>query len=508
MINFSKERQTFSPKLYIKKIPFHLDTRAISRVRTTGQFLGVALLTAFVTYTFLNNITPFGITVFATLQENNERISDLGPKNRVTTEIISGEKLTKLNHDLIYFSTEMPFQFDQATVKLTFQNSAPDQTVSLGFQDQENWHYATKPFDIPLLNSLSWNHTGKNPVLYQKEQIFESVDNFFADLPKNAFIGTYEYELDETKASSIKLADYAPQSQGTIIDTPLRGRHVFYTYLENEPFTFTIEKQDLNWYEDPDPMIVKIYKDAALVFQATAEDDGITDNSRKSQTPQMIQIKNPGPDLPESGVYKIIIDANTDTVIKRISTNLHKIVLQGPLFPAGNHEVYPTVVDQTIPTNLYTNALTLSAITYHTAGRQTILAGEKAIPLDTIKTDHLFTPKETFTNVTLPKNDIVLNGFQGYFAFSENQFFLPANYHTVPITKKEDLQLVDYVVADYTPSQSTGAWKTNERTFNLENAFIKDGRLKWLIKAPKLQENNHTLIIKDIEITFHKKPWL
>jgi len=168
MINIFKSGNRF-PKLYLKEFPFHLNDRAKQRMQIVGQFLGTVLLTAFIAYIFLNNITPFGVTMHYNLGQEENNISELGPKNRVRTENQNGQKTFYQTHDLAYFSTNMPFIFDTATVKITYKNPDPNQIISLGFQDQEVWHYDTKPLEVPFLNNLPWSPDGKDPVLYQRE---------------------------------------------------------------------------------------------------------------------------------------------------------------------------------------------------------------------------------------------------------------------------------------------------------------------------------------------------
>lgn len=493
---------------YLKELPFHLDKKALERLRIAGQFLGIILLTAFVAYIFLVNIMPFGITVHYNLQQNDKAISPLGPKNRVKIESINGQNIFHQTHDLIYFTTKMPFAFDDATVKITYRNPSDDQTIALGFRDQNTWHYDTKPMDIPFFNNLSWSAIGTSPpILYQRNQTFGTVENFLTNPPKNALIGTYAYDT-AIGSTAPTMQDYKPSTTGTIIDTPLRGKHTFSVYLKKEPFRITIEKQDLNWYDDPDPVTVNVYKDQDLVYQVIADDDGIIDNSQKTLAPQEITIQNPGPDLPEDGIYKIVIDANADTIIKKITTNLHKIVFSGSLFPAGNSQSYGTVISSTSATTFYTNALLLSATSFHETGLQTITVGNQVVPITRVKNTYPITPKDDITKVSIPNGDIVLNGFQGYFAFSEDQFFEPTKYHILPITSKDDVNLVDYIIADYFPPQKIEDWQIAERTFDIRSAFIKNGTLSWLIMAPHLKENNHEILIGNIDVTFHKKPWI
>lgn len=504
----SNKEKAFSPRYYLKDIPFFVNKSAMYRVRTAGQFLGLILFTTIVGFTFFNNTTPLGVTLQYAMEQDTKNISKLSPKDRVKTEIVNGETLLKQIGDIVYFNTEMPFQFDYATVRVFFKNPSLEQTFSIGFQDREEWHYDTKPYDIPYINPLSWTKNGNDPVLYQRDRKYVSVDDFINNPPLDSIIGTFEHETNIGNLSQYRIPTYNPQLQETIIDTPLRGKHTIYAYLEKEKFNMTIIKQDLNWYEDTDVAKIKIYKDEDLVYQVTIEDDGIQDSSKKILPAQEITINNPGNELPENGVYKIVIDANGDTIIKKIKTNLHKIVFANSIFPVTNKDVYPGVAATTSATTVYTNALTLSATTYHDQGKQNILVGNQVLGVNTLHSASYLAPKENISEVIIPQNDVVLNGFLGYFAFERDQFFLPTKYHILPITKAEDVELVDYILTDYLPSRTEGEWQVNEQTFDLRTAYIKDGKLSWIIKAPKLKERGGEIIIKDIQITFHKRGWL
>src|SRR5690242_14800654 len=99
-------------RLYLKEFPFHLNEKAKHRVKLAGEFSGIVVLTAFLVYVFLNNITPFGITIHYSLLQNSPNLSNPGPKNRVKIENTNGQLTFHQLHDLVYFTTAMPFQFD------------------------------------------------------------------------------------------------------------------------------------------------------------------------------------------------------------------------------------------------------------------------------------------------------------------------------------------------------------------------------------------------------------
>ncbi|MBA3285383.1 MAG: hypothetical protein H0U27_10055, partial [Nitrosopumilus sp.] len=326
----------------MNKIKFILLNRIISGALS----LGIAI------YIIFANTLPFGTS--SNYTNKDPSISAISPASRVEIQTIDDAQVTKQKDDLIYFTTKFPFKFDHAKIKITYQNPNPEQQIELGYKDRAEWHYDYQILDSSIFKLSEWNTIGNNPVLYQKDNQFNSIEDFLKNTPSQAVIGTLNYSIPFALQTDIP--DYKPSLSNTIIDVPLRGSHIMYAYLENEPFELSIKKQDLNWYEDPDVMEVKIYKDDALVLTTVIDDDGIADNSRQVGPEVEAVMKNPGPELPESGVYKIVFDASADTVIKSIKTNLHKIVFEGPIYPISNAEVYPGTIQNSVPTNIYTNS--------------------------------------------------------------------------------------------------------------------------------------------------------
>lgn len=498
----------FYRRRYLKEIPIPFDLKTIRRAKNAGQFIGVVFLTAIIAFTFFNNVTPLGLTVTYDLSQNTNGMSQLTPMNRVSQTKYYGQPVTKIINDLVYFTTDMPFTFDTATVKVYFKNASPNQTFSLGFQDQSGWHYNVVPYDAPFINSLKWTHSGNEPILYQRKQNYSTADTFLSNPPRDAIIGIFNYDNDIGNNSQIHLSNYNPQNSITTIPTPFRGSVVMYAYLDKEPFHFAVEKQDLNWYPDPDTVTVSVYKDNNLLYQTTAQDDGITNGSRKILPPTKLAVNNPSNQPPTSGIYKIVINANQDTIIKNIRTNLHKLVFQGSIFLAGNQAIYKGVIASTSATTVFTNALSLSALTYHNSGEQQIMVGDESLNLNTLQTPATIKPPDVLSKVIVPQNDVILNAFQGYFSFTPDQFFIPSKYYVMPVTSKDDVAMVDYILSNYVPSHYENGWQVNEQTFDLSTAYTTNNKLNWIIEAPRLKENNRSIIIRDIHVTLHKKGWL
>lgn len=497
-----------SKRVYLKET-FHLSPRRVRTYRLLSQGIFGMMSVLILGMILFNNFAPFGMTFTYSSDSKVEDDSTLilGPKGRVSKSTINGDDVFLQRHDIVYFTTKMPFKFDSAKVSITYKNPSPDQELFLGFKDEEpQWHYATKLIDSPFLNTLTWQSIGNDPTLYQREKTYTSVKDFLVNPPKNAIIGTYHYDLSPYRTFQTVLRDYKPQKTETVIDLPLRGRHVLYAYVKNEPFIMTLTKQDLNWYSGEDPVTVQVYKDSVLVYDVTIPDDGVTDDSKANIAPVEVEIKNPGPGLPEPGVYKVVINAPGDTIIKRITTNLHKVVFEGHIYPVNNKIVYPAIAASTSATTVFTNALSISALTYHPQAKQTLYLDTKPFTLSSTNVEQTATPSSLFTKMTIPQNDVLVTGLLGYFSVAQDAFFNPIPYYVMNITKSEEVSLVDYVITEYSRPRNDNGWQTAETSFDLSSAIIDDGKLNWVIRAPGLLQQKGTVEIKNITVTLIKKP--
>lgn len=460
------------------------------------------LMVALAAYLAIANTLPFGAQAGYVQSEGS--VSRLGPASRIEIATTTGGGFfTRQKDDLIYFTTPFPYRFDAANVRITFKNPNAEQPVELGYKDRVEWHYSTQLFDDLISHQPGWHSVGSGPVLYQKKSDYDSVEEFLAKPPAKV-IGTFDYSLS-TKETVIP--DYAPSATTTAIDTPLRGAHAMYVYVKDEPFYMKIVKQDLNWYADPDVMVIKIFREDDLVYTVTIDDDGVATPSGRIGPEEVAEIRNPGPGLPEPGVYKIVIDSTPDSVIKRIETNLHKIVFIGPIYPAFNSDIYPSIVREKSPTTVYTNSSKITAQTQHDSSTQNLVVNGISVALRQRSEPKIITAGKPISTVVMPESDVIMNGI-GYFAFSAEQFFLPNQYRILPIASTADLDLVDYVLDPYSPgATTTDGYTVVERSFPLKSAVPDRGRLSWMIRAPGLKENEGEIEIKDISVTYTRNGW-
>ncbi|MDB5178658.1 MAG: hypothetical protein JWN01_601 [Patescibacteria group bacterium] len=451
-------------------------------------------------YILFVNAMPLGVSY--DFKPGNKNVSSLGPGTRVETL----NRSQRLIQDLAYFTSNMTFLFEHARVRMAIKTSDVNQVAWLGYKDQQAWHYNNQVISAPFIDSLGWARVGEGPYLYQKQPSYKSYADFMANTPRDKFIGVYNYSDTALRQSKADMSGYKPATAETVVSTPIRGKVTMYAYLANEPFRLAVEKRDLNWYKDPDVATVKVYKDTDKVFETTIGDDGNTNDDHHPGASQQADIKNPGPGLPEAGVYKIVIDAPDDSIITKIATNMHKITFEGPLHLAGNHEVYGDVVPPTASVDIFTNATDVSAQAFSRSA-QTLIAGGKSVPLTQSQTFINLASTPQISAIKAPKSDIVINGV-GYFAFSQDQFFEPTPYHILQITGPKDLEKVDYVLTNYKPPKQLGdGWVEVEREFDLSGAVVQKGKLSWVISAPGLADNKRSIEIKDIQMTLTKKGW-
>jgi hypothetical protein len=463
------------------------------------RYIAIIISVCIVIFIILSNTAPFNIT--RTYFSDNKHILLLGPKDRV--KII--DNIIRQKADLVYFNSPMSFNFDHSKIKIVFKNTSPEQQILLGYKDQETWHYNLKLIDNILLDNLNWNKVGNGPYLYQKKPTYNSVGEFLNKIPENKIIGVVDYKKSDSLQPKIKLPNYQPANTTTSINTPLRGKTTLYAFLNHEPFNMSFTKQDLNWYTDPDVTKISVFKGKDKVFDATVDDDGNTTGNHKIGNEETVEIKNPGPGLPESGVYKIVIDASDDSLITNISTTLHKISFEGPLYVADNHEVYGNITPDTKPTNLITNAQSLSFRSDH---NHSTIAKINQQTVNVNKANQTFTATSNTpsSTIAIPNSDMIVNG-SGYFAFNADQFFVPIPYKILPINSAEDIAQADYILTDYKTPRHEGDWLVAEREFDLQDAAIQKGQLSWLLSAPGLKENNHIVEYKQIDVTLTKKGW-
>jgi hypothetical protein len=463
------------------------------KVKKYSRVLSVAFYAVIFIYVLYKNFPIFGD--YVVLSEG--QISDLSPSDRL---IKYPEPVAQVS-DFVYFKTKSK-GYDRAKISITFKSENPDQEIHLGFKDRGIWHYSTKPAYLPLLEYHDWKKTGVETKLLQKTVTYDSVESLLRNPPKDDVVGEYHLKRDN---SINVLAAYTPKKEMTVVNQPLRGSHTFYTYLNDEPFALTVEKQDLNWYEGEDSLEISVYKGDILVSQKIIRDDGVHDTSGAVMPTQKENVNYSGGN-PENGVYKVVLNTNADTVIKSITSSFSKIVFEGGVYPIGGSGIYDPQISGQVPPTVYSDSIKINFTTQHNPSFQDVFINDVSFSVNQINIPMTFVSNNNQNTITVPNGDVKIESM-GFFAFHEDQYFTPFIYKKFQIKNIEDLNNVNYVLTDYAqPYNLEDGWKTAELEYDLDSAYYSKGELSWMIRSPDLKKNGGKVFIKDLKVELRKDP--
>jgi len=375
-------------------------------------------------------------------------------------------------------------------VKARFKSTNPELKIGMRGHPREN--YAYKPLYNQTLDFLPWEKIQENNlILWQKFKNYDSLQKFFSNPPKEQIIAQYFYDL----IGNYKIENYVKSEKEMVLDYSLRGTHVLYTYIKDEPLDFVFEKQDLNMYQGKDEFEINILKGEEIVHSLTIDDDGITGATMNKKPPQIAHIHLS--DLNE-GVYKIELKykgTGSDSLITKITTKQKLLVVENQIFILGKK-----------PSVLWTNATEASVLTWHTPQVLKINDIEEVI-IDKINIPFSvhFSEIEKLNKIYSPENDIIISS-KGFYSFSSESFFNPRPFNTVKFTEDTDLEDVDYIIAEYNlPKKISGVslsdWLENEVAFDISNIEPYKDTIQFVIYAPNLKEKGGEVIIESLEIT-------
>lgn len=473
----------------------------MNRYTFIGKVLSAVVVVNIALFVMVANTVP--LTIWDHFVMDGKGISSLSPANRVEYE----KDFTRLKNDIVYFNSKHTKSYEEGSIRVKYRNPS-SQELWVGFKDQDSWHYDQALLDSPLMNNAGMTAVGDGPYLYQKTKKYDSVSDFWKNPPSTSVVGIYNYTTDISKIHPVKVADYKPAKVETVLTTPLRGKFTMYAYLDKEPFMMSFVKKDLNWEAGPDETRISVYKDQQRVLVAAITDDLNVTNNKKVGGNQEVALKNPGPELPESGVYRIVVEQPGDAVISSIRTNLHKIVFDSPVWIAGNKEVYGPITAKTAETSLYSSGGNVSFQVFHDAARQTVSAGKQSVKADTFGKEYPLQALQYQDKIAFPKSDAYINS-AGVLAFSADSLFMPFPFRTQTITTAGDIQKVDYILSSYSgPPKKEGDWSVAERGFDLRLAKPNGNKLSWIFRSPGLQSNNQSMDISEVELLVKKEGWV
>ncbi|MBU1118728.1 hypothetical protein KKH43_02525 [Patescibacteria group bacterium] len=128
--------------------------------------------------------------------EDNALISHLEPWERLSPILEQdGIYFQKMHDDAVYFDLEKKDPFEKITVQITYKN--PGATIfDLGLRINDKDNYKKLPLESKLLNTSDWNKVeGPEGTLYQKNNDFSSLEEFYTNYPNDKRILVYNFDI-------------------------------------------------------------------------------------------------------------------------------------------------------------------------------------------------------------------------------------------------------------------------------------------------------------------------
>lgn len=231
-------------------------------------------------------------------------------------------------------------------------------------------------------------------------------------------------------------------SAETISSMQLRGEHEIYAYIENETFSISVSKHDMNWYEGEDELNITVYSPSGeIVGSMSIPDDGQTSVTRTAGNVQTETLEVPGL---KKGIYHIKLTSNDDVAIDELRCAQDKLVFAGKMFILSSGDLYAGSDKR----------FSLKFMTLHDGGLQDItIEGNNRTYHEKLDTKNKWISirlpaSSSPYRIKLPKGDVKVES-DAYFAFNQEAFFSKDECTVVPlydtISKKQEAD-VDYII--------------------------------------------------------------
>jgi len=463
-----------------------------------------------------------------------------GPFYRISNKKeTNGINYRNIENNLVYFELTDPKlnDADEIDIRIRFSgNFTDDMKLMLGAKDKEEWSYSWKECYVPLyekLTNLSLLVKWENSSAYFTKQAdgfnYQSEDDFLDNVPIGSVIATNDDEVihrnSQVELTGINKSQFTDsmiypgatqEIDHLIINNTIRGAHTFWTYVNNDTLVLKITKQDLNWYEKPDNLMIKVFSyDDELEGTANILDDGNESNNKVLGPLQSEQLIVEGL---KPGSYRIELQDGSDLLIQQIEVNQAKLVVADSVYLVGNNPTYSSNSSILNPIVLFTKSFktqTMNFYTWHENGLQQVNLNNNStnsqIDINQVKTDFSTGLSPGEYKLVIPKQDIKVS-INGYFSFTPESFFVPQRYKVTDL--KSDfswlIDNVDYVIVNYGgyifPIEDNN-WLIAAVSWKTKGLYINKDKLSFCFNIPNLKDHLDELISIDwIHISIKMNP--
>lgn len=449
---------------------------------------------------------PFGkITETYNFKKPGVIISALSPKSHVeTTEknLKTKEYYQRVIEDPVYFDVTLPFAANFIDLDIKYQNpNAP--LVQLGIITKEKaGKFVIEPIENKYVENSDWikeEIPEKGIIFLQKPVVLKGLDNkkeqgeyanfadFEMNFPKDRNVAFYQ--IDPTPYYEID--NYQPLTSEAVWEKTLRGSHELVVYIDNEDLDFTFYYQKRNDTKADDNFNIQLLKNDEIIQEWTDEKEALTKSSEGGKSLQVLS-KN----LP-AGIYDLRINAGSNTQIKKIDT-------KQKYWGFKDHLLLDNPAESLL---FYSNSVGLAFKADHSSGLQTINIDKEELEIDALHKNFGSKPKQgLYQEVFIPRDDILVK-FLNIITFKPEDLD-----RLIPSPKAIDLEQIsplapvtfDFIVAKYyVPLQETNGWKTFKKTLTIDDLFVKDNKIQFMLSAPGVK-NYQGFKISQIKVTLRK----
>nr|WP_321420504.1 hypothetical protein [uncultured Methanomethylovorans sp.] len=430
----------------------------------------------------------------------------IGPEERISEPLkdnIGNEKINLRNFTdrFVYFQLKEPKINDASLIKvqIRFKDNLPKGSIfKLGAHSAPQWNYKWNLLYDPFQRQLDEEYSE----IYSDNDI--SIYSLNCETAERSNVADFfsKIQPDETIAiqpsislfpGTEELSGYNNSIFNATLNTTLRGKHTFLTYVYGNELSVDIEKQDLNWYNGSDNITIKIVSTTGeTVKSAIIPDDGdITDHRGLKET-QRSHIQATGLN---TGTYKIIIDANDDTLIRDLQVSSDKLIAENNVFAYT-------------PTKLFfstNNDQAVDFITLHEDGLQTIevSSGNSTynITIDKIavtQNGQIRSAKD-MQKMDIPAGDLHIKS-KMYYSFTESSYFDPMKCKVLSLNNDFnwlEKNNVDYVMMKKQSIKSENGWITAETEWKTTDLYIKNNMLDFSTNIEQSDGSNKVSVPVD-----------
>lgn len=448
--------------------------------------------------------------------EKNKKIKKFAanePEKIIGQDMATKQNFQVITQDDTYLEVKVPSKSEYEKIKFAMKYQNPDQQPEIKVNSKSLQMYN------PMLDNLSeddwykleddnlhlWQRYPKlrtiedDTAIYTNQEVeFDNINNFINNLPDRNKVLLYNYDLPNWA----ELEDYQASNDALTIDQAIRGEYEIYAYIKNEDLNFNFTIEDINTSLGPDNIIISLFHEGKSVEEKEYSDEKDFIVSETKQNTRQAEFKVS--DL-EEGVYKIVFTAPEDIITTKIITTQNKLVFSKQLYLVGNefYKKYGLEDLNTTPAEFYFYGNQIKFKTKHKAAKQTISIGEEDIELKKDDKYYFIENLDGTNKITTQKNDVLFES-SGYFAFSEDNFFIPQQSIENVWTPTTDLAKFNYILASYQEPVVTDQWYYAEEEFSAEQIDTDSGLLGIMINAPGLKDNDRKLKISEIKIMLIK----